>query len=80
MLIISYQARSSRINEGCELVFSLLLNAVDESEKKQEIMSTGRKKNRRRSGRIGEKAGNHEHRSEENSEEKRTNRRKSGKS
>ena len=32
-------------------------------------MSTGRKKIQRRSGRIGEKAGNHEHRPEENSEE-----------
>ena len=34
---------------------------ADEPEKKQEIVSTGQKKIRRRSGRIREKAGNHEH-------------------
>ncbi len=53
---------------------------ADESEKKQEIMSIGQKKIQRRSGRNEEKAGNHEHWSEENSEEKRTNQRKSRKS
>ena len=53
---------------------------ADESEKKQEIMSIGQKKIQRRSGRIREKAGNHEHRSEEKSEEEWTNQRKSRKS
>ena len=35
---------------------------ADESEKKQEIRGIDQKKSRGRSGRIGEKAGNQEHR------------------
>ena len=53
---------------------------ADESEKKQEIVSTGQKKSRRRSGRIREKAGDREHRAEEKPETKRTNQRKSRRS
>ena len=53
---------------------------MDEPEKKQEIRGIGRKGNRRRSGRTGEKVGNQGHWLEEKPEEKRTNQRKSRKS
>jgi len=70
-----------RKTRECAKAHSLLsLNAVDESEKKQEIMSTEQKKGRRQSGRIREKAGNREHWAEEKPETKRTNQRKSRKS
>ena len=54
--------------------------AADEPEKKPEIVSIGQKKTRIKSGRIREKAGNQEHRPEENPDKERTNQRKSRKS
>ena len=76
----SYRAKSEQKTPSGIGHFFLFLNAANEPEKKQEIRGIGRKENRRRSGRIREKARNQGHWLEEKPKKKRTNRRKSRKS